>query len=46
MPEVWHQFRTAVQDAEELDVARLVASGCRRPLSDDARAAYDAPFPR
>ncbi|KAJ1684214.1 hypothetical protein LUZ63_020507 [Rhynchospora breviuscula] len=45
MPEVWHRFRRAVQGAEELDVARLVASGCARGLDDEARAAYDAPFP-
>jgi haloalkane dehalogenase len=45
MPEVWHQFRTAVQTAPTLDIGRFVASGCRRGLSDAARAAYDAPFP-
>jgi haloalkane dehalogenase len=44
MPDIWHQFRTAVQTADRLDVGRFVASGCRR-LSDEARAAYDAPFP-
>lgn len=45
MPEVWHRFRVAVQTAPELDVARLVAAGCVRGLSPEARAAYDAPFP-
>ncbi len=45
MPEVWHRFRTAVQTAKDLDIARLVASGCVRGLDDAARAAYDAPFP-
>ncbi len=45
MPAVWWRFRRAVETAEELDVARLVASGCLRGLSDAARAAYDAPFP-
>ena len=45
MPEIWHQFRQAVQGAPTLDIARFVASGCRRGLSDEARAAYDAPFP-
>lgn len=45
MPEVWHRFRIAVQTATELDVARLVASGCVRGLDDAARAAYNAPFP-
>ena len=45
MPEVWWQFRRAVEHAEVLDVGRLVASGCLRPMADDVRAAYDAPFP-
>ena len=45
MPDVWWDFRRAVERAEVLDVARLVASGCRRPLDAGVRAAYDAPFP-
>lgn len=45
MPQVWHRFRLAVQTAPTLDIARFVQSGCRRPLSDAVRAAYDAPFP-
>jgi haloalkane dehalogenase len=45
MPEVWHRFRTAITTAPELDIARFVASGCVRPLGDDERRAYDAPFP-
>ncbi len=45
MPEVWWQFRRAVQGTVELDVARLVTAGCVRPVADDVRAAYDAPFP-
>jgi haloalkane dehalogenase len=45
MPEVWWQFRRAVEGAEVLDVGRLVAAGCLRGLADEARAAYDAPFP-
>src|SRR4051812_26323448 len=45
MPEVWWQFRRAVEKAAELDVGRLVASGCRTPLTPAVRAAYDAPFP-
>ncbi|MBW0119524.1 haloalkane dehalogenase [Pseudonocardia abyssalis] len=45
MPEVWWGFRRAVEKARELDVARLVQSGCRTPFTDDVRAAYDAPFP-
>jgi haloalkane dehalogenase len=45
MPAVWWRFRRAVERAPELDVGRLVASGCTGGLSDGARAAYDAPFP-
>ncbi|MGI8760896.1 MAG: haloalkane dehalogenase [Jatrophihabitantaceae bacterium] len=45
MPEIWHAFRQAVRTAPVLDVGRFVHSGCRRPMSDEVRAAYDAPFP-
>jgi haloalkane dehalogenase len=45
MPDVWLRFRDAVRNAEVLDIARLVRSGCRTTLSDEALAAYDAPFP-
>jgi haloalkane dehalogenase len=45
MPEVWWQFRAAVENAETLDVGRFVQSGCLTKLSAAARAAYDAPFP-
>lgn len=45
MPEIWWMFREAVEKAEVLDVGRFVESGCVRGMSDDVRAAYDAPFP-
>ena len=48
MPEVWWQFRRAVEKAgaaDALDIGRLVLSGCQRDLAPSARAAYDAPFP-
>jgi haloalkane dehalogenase len=45
MPAVWWRFRRAVEHAEVLDVGRLVASGCVRPMDDRVRAAYDAPYP-
>ncbi|MGJ7905638.1 haloalkane dehalogenase [Actinopolyspora sp. H202] len=45
MPEVWWRFRRTVERAETLDVGRLVAGGCARPMSPEVRAAYDAPFP-
>lgn len=45
MPEIWWLFRQAVEKAEVLDIGRLVSSGCVRGMSDEVRAAYDAPFP-
>ena len=45
MPEIWWMFHDAVAKAEVLDIGRLVASGCVRGMTDDVRAAYDAPFP-
>src|SRR5690348_2758640 len=45
MPDVWWRFRRAVERAEALDVGRLVQAGCRTPLNEEVRAAYDAPFP-
>ncbi|MGW2153149.1 haloalkane dehalogenase [Nonomuraea sp. NPDC001699] len=45
MPDVWHRFKDTVAAAPTLDIARLVQAGCRTRLSDEVRAAYDAPFP-
>lgn len=45
MPDIWHQFRQAIQTAPEIDIGRFVQAGCRRPMSEDVRAGYDAPFP-
>jgi haloalkane dehalogenase len=45
MPKIWWQFREAIQGAPTVDVGRFVEAGCQRPMSDAARAGYDAPFP-
>jgi len=45
MPEVWHRFKEAVRTADTLDVGRAVQNGCVKPLTEQAWAAYDAPFP-
>lgn len=45
MPEVWWNFRRAVERAQTLDISRLIQAGCRTVLTDEVRAAYDAPFP-
>ncbi len=45
MPDVWLRFREVVRTAPELQVSRLVQSGCRARLPPAVLAAYDAPFP-
>src|SRR5579875_241486 len=45
MPDIWWRFRQAIQTQPRIDVGWFVQSGCRRPMSDAVRAAYDAPFP-
>ncbi|OPX05269.1 haloalkane dehalogenase [Mycobacterium sp. AT1] len=45
MPEIWWQFRKAIEEMPEIEVGRFVQSGCLRPMSDEVRAGYDAPFP-
>jgi haloalkane dehalogenase len=45
MPDIWIAFRDMVLAADEIDISRLIASGCRSPLPADVLAAYDAPFP-
>ena len=45
MPEIWHLFREAVQSSPVMDIGRFVQSGCAKPMTDEIRAAYDAPFP-
>jgi haloalkane dehalogenase len=45
MPDVWLRFREVVRTAPELNVSRLVQSGCQTVLPPDVLAAYDAPFP-
>jgi haloalkane dehalogenase len=45
MPDIWWRFREAIQSQPRVDVGWFVQSGCRRPMSDEVRAAYDAPFP-
>ncbi len=45
MPDVWLRFREVVRTAPDLNVSRLVQSGCRTALSPEVLAAYEAPFP-
>ncbi len=44
--ETWLRFREVVRSrGGDLDIARLVAAGCARGLTDEAAAGYEAPFP-
>jgi haloalkane dehalogenase len=44
--DTWLRFREVVRArGGDLDIARLVASGCARALSSEAAAGYEAPFP-
>lgn len=45
MPDIWWRFREAIQAAPTLDIGAFVQAGCRAPMDDAVRAAYDAPFP-
>lgn len=45
MPEVWRQFRDAIQNAPRLDIGRFVQAGCRTALAPEVKAGYEAPFP-
>ena len=44
--DTWLRFRELVRrTGTELSAGRMVAAGCARGLSEEAMAAYDAPFP-
>ncbi|KAA8957177.1 haloalkane dehalogenase [Mycobacterium sp.] len=45
MPEIWWRFREAIQTRPTIEVSWFVQAGCRRPVSEAVRKAYDAPFP-
>lgn len=45
MPDIWWRFREAIQGQPEIQVGWFVQSGCRRPMAEEVRAGYDAPFP-
>jgi haloalkane dehalogenase len=45
MSEAWKAFRDFVERTEDLPISFLVDGGCARSLSDEEKAAYDAPFP-
>lgn len=43
--DTWQAFRDFVERSPELPIAGLVDGGTHRDLSDEEKAAYDAPFP-
>ncbi|MFW5928948.1 MAG: haloalkane dehalogenase [Halobacteriota archaeon] len=45
MPDEWKQFRDFVAASEELPIGYMIDQGCYTSLSDEVKAAYDAPFP-
>ena len=45
MADVWWRFREAITTTPELNIGWFVQGGCRRRMSDEERAGYDAPFP-
>jgi haloalkane dehalogenase len=45
MPEIWHLFRETIQNSPAIDISRFVQAGCKRPMTDEICAGYDAPFP-
>jgi len=45
MAEIWWRFREAITAAPELNIGAFVQGGCRKQMSDEVRAGYDAPFP-
>jgi haloalkane dehalogenase len=45
LPEIWWRFREAITTAPKLNIGMFVQGGCRRQISDEVRAGYDAPFP-
>jgi haloalkane dehalogenase len=46
VPRAFHIWRAFARYTPVFPVGRIVATGCARPLPEDARTAYDAPFPR
>jgi haloalkane dehalogenase len=45
LPEIWWRFREVITTAPKLNIGMFVQGGCRRQMSDEVRAGYDAPFP-
>jgi haloalkane dehalogenase len=45
MSDAWNAFRDFVARTEDLPISFLVDGACLRTLSDEEKAAYDAPFP-
>lgn len=44
-PSAFLEFRRWLADANAVSAGAIVASACQKPLSEEVRAAYDAPFP-
>lgn len=45
MPAVWWAFREHMTTSPDIHIGGMVASGCLTRMTDEIKAAYDAPFP-
>ncbi|WP_072691326.1 haloalkane dehalogenase [Rhodococcus marinonascens] len=45
LPDAWQAFRNFVASTPDLPIGNLISGGCTQPLTPDAIAAYEAPFP-
>lgn len=45
MSDAWWQFRNYIEKLEAFPVAQMVDGACLTELSDEVKAAYEAPFP-
>src|SRR6185312_3982240 len=45
MPKIWWRFREVIQGQPDLNIGWFIQGACCTQMSDEVRAAYDAPFP-
>lgn len=45
MSEEWHQFKSFVENTEDLPIGTMIEAGCYTDLGDEVKRGYEAPFP-
>lgn len=45
MSEEWHQFKSFVENTEDLPIGTMIEAGCYGDLTDEVKQGYEAPFP-